>query len=184
MNGIIIYKSKYGATRKYVEWLVEETGFETVETSKAKIDEIQKYDVVILGGGIYASGIAGIAFLQKNIKALQDKKIIVFCVGASPFDEKALEEIKKRNMKGDLKNIPCFYCRGGWDMDAMSFVDRNLCKVLRNAVAKKKPEDYEIWEKALMAAGDEKCDWTSRENLKPMLEAVNRWFPVQSDKKK
>lgn len=24
MNGVIIYKSKYGSTRKYVEWLVEE----------------------------------------------------------------------------------------------------------------------------------------------------------------
>jgi menaquinone-dependent protoporphyrinogen IX oxidase len=26
MKGIIIYKAKYGATKKYADWLVEETG--------------------------------------------------------------------------------------------------------------------------------------------------------------
>lgn len=174
MNGVIVYKSKYGATKKYVEWLVEETGFDTVETSNAKINELQKYDVVVLGGGIYATGIAGIAFLKKNIKALQDKKVIVFCNGASPFDEEVFEEIKKRNMKDELQNIPCFYCRGGWDLEAMSFIDRNMCKMLRKSVSKKNPNELEIWEKALVAAGDEKCDWTDKKYLKPILEAINK----------
>lgn len=174
MNGIIIYQSKYGSTRKYVEWLVEETGFDTIETSKANVRELQKYDVIVLGGGIYASGIAGISFLQKNIKALQNKKILVFCDGASPFDEKTFEEIKTHNRKDDLQAIPFFYCRGGWDMDAMSFVDRNLCRLLRKAVAKKNVADYEIWEKALMAAGDEKCDWTDKKYLQPILDEINR----------
>ena len=27
MNGIILYQSKYGATKKYAQWLSEETGF-------------------------------------------------------------------------------------------------------------------------------------------------------------
>ena len=67
MKGIILYKSKYGATQKYAEWLVEATGFECIETNKAKISEVKKYDVVILGGGIYASGIAGLSFLKKNL---------------------------------------------------------------------------------------------------------------------
>ena len=174
MNGVIVYKSKYGATRKYVEWLVEETGFDTVETSNAKITAIQKYDVIVLGGGIYATGIAGLSFLQKNIKALQDKKIIVFCDGASPLDDETFEEIKRRNMKDDLKNIPCYYCRGGWDLEAMSFIDRNMCKLLRKSVLKKNPNELEIWEKALVSAGDEKCDWTDKKYLKPILEAINK----------
>ena len=41
----------------------------------------------------------------------------------------------------------------------MSFKDRTLCNLLRKAVAKKDPSDYEIWEKALMEAGDNNCDW-------------------------
>lgn len=57
-------------------------------------------------------------------------------------------------------------------MDGMSIVDRNLCKLLRTVVAKKDPAEYEIWEKALMAAGDEKCDWTDRAYLEPILTAI------------
>lgn len=36
-QGIILYRSKYGATKKYVDWLCEETGFDAVETAKADI---------------------------------------------------------------------------------------------------------------------------------------------------
>lgn len=172
MKGVIIYKSKYGATRTYAQWLAEETGFDMVDTAQANIDAIQQYDAIVLGGGIYATGIAGLSFLQKHIKALQGKKIIVFCVGASPFEEEAFSEIKNRNMKDALAEIPCFYCRGGWDLEAMSFLDRNLCKLLRKSESKKNPEEWETWEKALMAAGDEQCDWTDKKYLKPILEAL------------
>ena len=66
-KGIIIYQSKYGATKKYVEWLRKMTGFECVETPKALIGEVMSYEIVLLCGGIYASGIAGLSFLKKNI---------------------------------------------------------------------------------------------------------------------
>ncbi len=172
MKGIILYSSKYGATKRYAEWLAEETGFDCIETKKAKIDEVKQYDTIILGGGIYASGIAGLSFLKKNIGQLQGKKVIIFCDGASPYDEKAFQKIVAYNLKDALAGLPCFYCRGGWDMDAMNLVDRNLCKMLQKAVAKKKPEDCEVWEMALLEAGDQKHDWTDRSYLAPILEAV------------
>ena len=64
MNGIILYQSKYGATKKYADWLSEATQFPCVETKKANIAQVKAYDVIILGGGIYASGIAGLSFLK------------------------------------------------------------------------------------------------------------------------
>ena len=79
MRGIILYASKYGATKQYADWLAEETGFDCIETKRAKISDIRQYDTIILGGGIYASSIAGLSFLKKNIGQLQGKKIIVFC---------------------------------------------------------------------------------------------------------
>lgn len=174
MSGIIIYKSKYGAAKRYAEWLSEETGFKTIEESKAKIEEVKQYDTVILGGGIYASGISGLSFLKKHIDMLKTKKVIVFCCGASPYDEEAFQAIIRHNMKDKLFSIPCFYCRGAWDMDSMGMVDRNLCKMLRKAVAKKAPSEYEPWEAALMAAGDNKCDWTDKAYIAPILEELNK----------
>ena len=33
-KGIILYQSKYGATKKYAEWLQDKTGYDCVETKK------------------------------------------------------------------------------------------------------------------------------------------------------
>lgn len=172
MNGIILYKSKYGATKRYAKWLQEKTGFEMMDVSKANIKDMMDKDVIVYGGGIYASGIACLDFLKKNYEVIKEKKIIVFCDGASPFEEKAFEEIHAYNMKGELYNLPFFYCRGGWDMQAMSFMDRNLCKMLKKAVGKKDPSSYEVWEQALMSVGEEACDWTDPKYLEPILKEI------------
>lgn len=172
MKGIILYSSRYGATERYAKWLAEETGFGCIETKKAKADDVMQYDTIILGGGVYASGISGLSFLKKNILRLQGKRIIVFCVGASPYEEKAFQQLVSHNLKDSLAGLPCYYCRGAWDLGGMSFTDRNLCKMLQKAVAKKKPEDCEIWEAALLEAGNQKIDWTDRSYIAPILEAL------------
>lgn len=172
-KGIVLYQSKYGATKKYADWLREETGFDCVETKKADFKTVLQYDIIVLGGGIYASGIAGISFLKKNIARLTDKKIIVFCVGASSYEEKAFEEVKQHNLSGDLRDIPCFYCRGAWNERAMTLADRTLCKMLQKAIAKQNPETYEPWQKALMSAVGQNCDWTDKKYIEPILKRIN-----------
>lgn len=174
-RGIILYQSKYGATKKYADWLAEETGYDCIETKIAKADNLQNYDVIILGGGVYASGIAGLQFLKKNIGLLSDKRIAVFAVGASPYDEKAISRIRELHFKDVLSNIPLFYCRGAWDEEKMKFVDRTLCKMLKKAVAKQKPEEYEPWQEALMCAVGEKCDWTHKSYLEPLLKYMEEY---------
>lgn len=171
-KGIILYQSKYGATKKYAQWLQERTGYDLQETKSADIKQVREYDIIILGGGVYASGIAGLTFLKKNINVLLGKKIIVFCAGASPYDETAIEQIRNLHFKDELKDIPLVYCRGAWDEDAMKFGDRTLCKMLQKAVGKKDPSTYEIWEKALMSAVGQKCDWTDPKYLEPIYEFI------------
>ena len=134
-KGIIIYQSKYGATKKYVEWLQSMTDFQCAEVLKVTVNEVEQYDIVVLCGGIYASEIAGLSFLKKNISRIKDKKIAVLCVGASPFDESAFAQIKEHNLTGELREIPLFYGRGAWDESKMNFMDRTLCKMLQKSVA-------------------------------------------------
>ncbi len=171
-NGIVLYQSKYGATKRYADWLREETGYECVEIKKAKAESLQKCDVIILGGGVYASGIAGLQFLKKNMRKLTDKKIVVFAVGASPYDENAIRQIKDMHFKDELSNIPLFYCRGAWDEEKMKPVDKTLCNMLQKVVAKQNPEEYEPWQKALMCSVGQKCDWTDQSYLEPLLKYV------------
>ena len=171
-NGIIIYQSKYGATKKYVEWLIEETKFDCIEKSKADIKKIEEYDMIILCGGIYASGIAGLSFIRKNYNILKNKKIAIFCVGASPFEEEVFEQVKLHNLKEDLKGVPTFYGRGAWDEENMTFKDRALCKMLQKVIAKKDPNTYEPWMKVLMSAVGGKCDWTEKKYIDSLLDYI------------
>ena len=172
-NGIILYESKYGATKKYVDWLLEETKFDSVITSKANINKVKQYVFIILAGGIYASGISGLSFLKKNYNDIKDKKIAVFCVGASPYEEKAFKQICEHNLKNDMKDIPTFYGRGAWDEEKMTFKDRILCKMLQKVIAKQDPKTYEPWQKALMSAVGQKCDWTEKKYLQPLLKWID-----------
>ncbi len=171
-KGIVLYQSKYGATEKYARWISDQTGFPCLDVKKASPHDVMSYDTIVLGGGIYASGIAGLSFLKKNWKHLKGKNILVFCVGASPYEEKSFQQVVSHNFKDDLRGLPCFYCRGAWDQDAMSFKDRTLCKMLQKAVSKKDPASYEPWESALMEASGQRCDWTDQTYLEPLFQAL------------
>lgn len=173
-EGIILYQSKYGAAKKYAQWLKEETGFDWNETKKATIEEAEEYETIVLCGGIYASGIAGISFLRKNRQRLQGKKTAIFCVGASPYDEGALAAIRERNFPKEDQDVPLFYGRGIWDENEMTFMDRGLCKMLQKSLAKKDRSSYEPWMEALMASAGQRCDWTDRAYLEPLIAFLKR----------
>ncbi len=179
-TGIVIYRSKYGSAKKYARWIAEKTGFRCTEASKCCFDKPKpgmetptSYDTVIFCGGIYASGIAGLSLLRKHYPKLRTKKLAVFCVGASPYDQKAFEEIRAHNLKGELSGIPLFYGRGAWDEKAMSFKDRTLCRILQKSVAKIDPSKQEPWMKALSCAAGKQCDWTDEKYLEGLMEFLH-----------
>ena len=174
MKGIILCRSKYGASRKYADWLSEETGFKVIDTKNADIKEVSGYDTIILGGGVYASAVAGIAFLKKNIDALRGKKIYVYCCGAAPYDDEILDIIKKKNLKDKLSGIPCFYYQGMWDLEGMNFADKAMCKMYIKMLDKKDPSTISAWERPFLEAKDKKCDWTKKEYLTPLLKLIRK----------
>lgn len=172
-KGIICYQSKYGSAFKYANWLQEALDYDCKNIKDIHLQELLPYETVIFCGGIYASGIKGINFLKKHFDEITEKRIAVFCVGASPHDEQALADIKKHNLKDKLQNIPLFYGRGAWDESKMTFVDRSLCQMLQRSIAKKDPSTYEPWMKALMEARGKSVDWCDRLYLKPLLDYLN-----------
>jgi hypothetical protein len=104
---------------------------------------------------------------------IKGKRILLFAVGASPYDEKAFTEGVRRCLKGDLAGLPCFYGRGMWDLENMHFGDRTLCKMLLKATAKQDPSTFEPWQAALAAMKPgETADWTDKAYLEPLLAAL------------
>ena len=123
MNGIIIYKSKYGTTKKYAEWLSEETGFECIDASKVKIADLNDYDTIVFGGSVYASKILIADFAEKCMKTIFDKKVIMFCVGSLMQSSENTKKLKETLNKEEFQNVPLFYCRGAINVNKMGFFD-------------------------------------------------------------
>lgn len=159
---LVLYKSKYGSTKKYALWLREALMGDICETEQFKWDEINQYSSVIIAGGIYAGTIAGIKTIKKNMDRLKGKKTAVLAVGASPFNAETFDGIKRMNLDG--LNLPVFYCRGAFDESKMGFLDKALCKMIKNMM-KKKPEGEAGW----MLGTDGESDWTSKESLKELI---------------
>lgn len=173
-KGTILYKSKYGASKTYAQWLHELTGYEMIELTKANNSSLIDTDLIIHCGGIYASGIAGLTVIKKYKKLWTDKKFIILCVGASPYDEKVFQECKERNLKGDLNDVSLYYARGAWNESKMTKKDKILCHLLKKAISKKDPSTYELWMKALMSSIGKTMDWTDKEYLKPIIEECKK----------
>lgn len=170
---VVIYQSKYGSSKKYAEWLSREIHADLFQRSDITLDKIKEYDAVIYGAGIYARGLAGFSMIKKNYNQLKDKNIMVFAVGASPREDGTVPAIKKVNFPDEMKDIPCFYLRGAFCEDKMNMGDKLLIKMLKKMVGKKDPSKYESWERALMESVGKPSDWTSEENLKPLIEYIN-----------
>lgn len=113
-NISIIYKSKYGSTKKYAEWIAQETKADLFDSSKIDIEKLMDYDTIVYGGGLYANGIAGISTITKNYEKLKGKRILVFTVGiASTDDKEAFLPIIEKNFSKEMRENIGFFSFSG-----------------------------------------------------------------------
>ena len=91
---IVIYKSKTGFTKRYAEFIAEDLDAEIYELQEIKIEDINKYDTIVYGGGLYAGSINGIDFINKNIDNFKKHKIIVFATGLCTGNNDEINKIK------------------------------------------------------------------------------------------
>ena len=118
---VIIYKSKYGATARYAALLSEMLGGEALEAGAASAGALEGADTVIFAGGVYAGGVAGMDRFRRLLPALTGRRLALLCVGASPYDEKALAALRAR-CSGLPEDVPLFYARGAWDESRMGLI--------------------------------------------------------------
>lgn len=171
MSGIIVYKSKYGATKKYAEWISEETGFKVKEASEVSKLDFAKYDTIIFGSGIYMSKLSIAYLIEKNYEFLSDKNLIVFGVGSCPFDEENIKTIVSSSFD-KFKNIPFFYCRGIIHVNNMNLMDKILCKMLQKVLTKKSLEERTLLEDTIATSGVDLNDWTDKKYIDPILNKI------------
>ena len=100
MKTVVIYNSQTGFTKRYAEWIAEETKADCFELSVAKKKNLEEYDTIVFGGWACAGGISKLSWFKGNLNKWNDKKLIAFCVGGSPIENPEIEEALKRNFDG------------------------------------------------------------------------------------
>ena len=173
MNAIVIYKSRYGATRSYAEWIAEELHCDAVDAKAIRVDELSEYDTIIYGGGLYAQTINGVSLITKNIDRLKDKKIAVYSTGITPLECRDYYDkiIIEKNFKPDMmERIRVFNFPGKMVVDELSLVHKTLIKGLKKMIKDK--ENPTEMEKLLIELCDTDGDFLNREDIYPLVRYV------------
>ncbi len=173
MNTIVIYKSKYGSTKAYAEWIAEELGCMAVDAADIKHCDLDRYETIVYGGGLYAEMIAGISLITKNLDKLTDKKIAVFSTGLTPLDCRQYYDkmvIEKNFKQGVPDNVKVFNYMGKMIIDELSLPHKTAIKMLKKLMSgKKNPTDME---KLLIDLCDADGDFTNRNEISELVEYI------------
>lgn len=174
MNAIVIYKSKYGSTKQYAQWIAEELGCNAVERNDIKPEELSSYDTIVYGGGLYAEVINGVSLITKNFDKLKGKKIAVFSTGITPIEIRGYYDdyVIKKNFKDTsmLDSIKVFNFLGKMKLDELSFVHRTALKSLKKIMSGK--ENPTEMEKLLVELCDADGDFSDRAAIRPLVDYV------------
>ena len=171
MNTIVVYKSKYGSTKQYAEWIAEDLGCEALDAKNVKIEDLEKYDTIIYGGGLYAEVINGVILLTKNMDKLEGKKLIVYSTGITPlkyreyYDKLVIEKNFKPEM---LDRIKVYNFMGKMILDELTLVHRTALKTLKKIMQGK--ENPTEMEKLLVELCDANGDFSDRKAIKELVE--------------
>ncbi len=171
MNVIVIYKTKYGSTKTYAEWIAEELSCKAVDAKQVKIDDLKEYDTIIYGGGLYAEVIAGVTLITKNMEKLKGKKLIVYTTGITPLDCRDYYDkmVIEKNFKGDsASKIKVFNFLGKMVMSELSLVHRTALKTLKKIMSSK--ENPSEMEKLLVELCDADGDFSDRNAITDLIK--------------
>ena len=170
MNNIaVIYKSKYGTTKQYAEWIAEALEARLCEASDVKPIQLMDFDVVVYGGGLYAGGVIGAKLVTKN----PCKSLVLFTVGlADPKITDYSEIIGKTLSPEQLAKIKVFNFRGGVDYSKLGLVHKGLMAMVKRAAEKKPLNERTGDDHGLTETYGKKVDFTDKATIEPLIAFV------------
>jgi len=157
MQGIIIYKSKYGSTKQYAEWIAEETNFPLRDLKEVTQSDIESREIVVICSYIRRLVVLR-KWIIKNWKILKNKNIFLLSVSSAPPEEpeakKYIDELFEKSFPADIREKIKYYpARGKYIFKNMTFFDRTIIQIVakftKDKVLKNKllTESFEISKK-------------------------------------
>lgn len=173
MKAIVIYNSQTGFTKRYAEWIAEATNADCIEYSKAKRISLDTYDAIVFGGWAVAGSISKLKWFKKNIAKWSSKKLVTFCVGASPIENPEIKSALPKNFtEEELKAVRWFYCPGGLDYEKMTATSRTMMRMFVKMLnAKKDKTEADLEQIRLLSSS---YDISDRKYIEPIIDYLNK----------
>jgi menaquinone-dependent protoporphyrinogen IX oxidase len=129
VRGIVVYRSNYGSTKQYAEWIKEETGFPLYDSRDRSIP--WDVDTVVIGCPIVAFKPVLSGWIQKRWDKLDGKRVFLFTTsGADPAKQPIRDMIEKALPSKVKQGVQVFPLAGRFDFAKMT---RNHKMMLRFA---------------------------------------------------
>lgn len=174
MKTIVIYNSQTGFTERYAKWIAEAAGARCLSLSEAKKRNLEKYDAIVFGSWACAGGISKLSWFKGNLDRWAGRKLIVFCVGASPMDSPDIAPALRRTFAGsEWANVKAFYCPGGLNYEKMSLSSRLMMKMFLKTLEAKKDKTAADREMIRMISAS--YDISDRKYIRPILECLKNY---------
>ena len=178
MKKLVVYTSQTGFTKKYAEWISARLNADVLtiqEAKNMKMDFYDEYDAIIYGGWTMAGSVVGSKWFLKNASDWKDKRLVLFCVGASPEANPDVEVSLSKMLTDEQRTyIKVFYCQGGLDYSRMKTPSKLAMKLLASTLSKKKDADQK--EKDMAEMISHSYDISDEKYIVPIVQYVESGF--------
>ena len=167
MKAIVIYNSQTGFTKRYAEWIAEAAGADCVALTEAKKKDLTGYEAIIFGSWACAGSIKNLSWFKDNMDHWTGKKLIVFCVGASPITSDVEKSLACNFNEPKLERADVFYCPGGLNYEKMSAPTKLMMKMFVKMIKAKK--DKSAIEEEMARVMSSSYDIADKKYTEPIL---------------
>jgi len=165
----VIYKSKYGTTKQYAEWIAEALDAPLFESEDITSSQLSDYDVVVYGGGLYARGIDGIKLVVGNFC----KTLVVFTVGLSDPQITDYTPILEKTFRPEqLSKTKVFHFRGGIDYNKLSLLHKGMMAIVKREADKLTPNQRTSDDVGIIETYGKKVYFTDKTAIEPLVEFI------------
>lgn len=170
MKTIVIYNSQTGFTKQYAEWIAEAAGADRLALPEAKKRNLAGYDAIVFGSWACAGSIKNLGWFTENMDHWTGKKLIVFCVGASPITSDVEKSLACNFNEPKLERANVFYCPGGLNYEKMSAPTKLMMKMFVKMIKAKK--DKSAIEEEMARVMTSSYDIADKKYMEPILECL------------
>lgn len=171
MKTIVIYTSQTGFTRRYAQWIAQAAKADCLKLAAAKKKDLSVYEAIVFGGWACAGSIHKIRWFKENMEKWAGKRLIVFCVGASPLESPEVKPALEGNFnERQRERVGLFYCPGGLCYEKMPLLSKAMMRMFIKMLQAKK--DKTVQEQESLRALSSSYDLSDKKYIEPILRCL------------